>query len=145
MIEMFWIGQPPLKETGLNRGQRRFARNLAFSNGQFAERSGNFRKFSDCLAFEHLPGRQLNAFLSRAGNHLDAEDGIAAKLKEVVMDSNLRYSNQVCPDPAQNTLEWAARRAVLLFIQHNFGKRQRSAVNFSTGAKRQPLHLPERN
>src|SRR5436305_435627 len=101
------------KKPFLNRRQRRRTGNeLAFH--RFCQRLhlNTGRKLSNSLVEEDVLGCDLHTSTTSPRYDLDAEDGVAAKFEEVVVDAYLVHSKDLGPDISQGLFYGAARRDV---------------------------------
>ena len=98
LVPVVAIGQLEIEKAPLNRRQRdgAFDRALLRTAGDRAARQRGQR--GERRRLEELLRRQMEAGLVRARNDLDAQDGIAAELEEVVVRADVGDAEHPGPD-----------------------------------------------
>ena len=74
--------------------------------------------------------------LTRAADHLNRDDRVAAQFEEVVVDADALKLEHVLPDRRQLLLQLASRRHVTCCARPASGLRQRIAVELAVGGQR---------
>ena len=96
---------------------------------------GHRRQPGHCLILEKLSGRELNPLLVRSDDDLNAEDGIAAQLEEVVEDADALQPQHLRPDRGQLLFRLGTRgdESLLQFGPRLSGCGQRAAIHLPVG------------
>ncbi|MNU91198.1 hypothetical protein D3C71_810810 [compost metagenome] len=96
-------------------------------------------QLGDRLAREELPGRQRDAGLVGACNHLDGENGVAAQLEEIIVYSDFVYAQKRLPYLTQQRfcrVTWTC--AAIMGGSRHLELRQALLIQFAAGIERQP-------
>ena len=125
-----------VEEPVLDRGQRRFARKWPlFGRGLLGAR-GHARQRLHGLMPEQIPRAEMDAQLPGAADHLNRQDRVAAQLKEVVVEPNLRQVQHVTPDLRQVLFQRVAGGHVLLTVQLGVRAGQSTPIQLAVGRQR---------
>src|SRR5262249_53765433 len=125
LIVVMWINDFLLEEPALNGTERnRSGYGALFCLNRFA-RACDCNQLCDCLVLENLLRSEPEPRLARSGDDLDAENGITAKLKKIVVDADLREIQSLTPDFRQRFLRRSTRGDKFRFQAWSFMDRRR--------------------
>ena len=142
LIPVMRVVELLLEEPMLNRRQWRFTDGGALGlRGPGA--AGDLRLRRHGRMLEQLARGQLQTGTPGASDDLDAEDGVAADLEEVVLDTDALEAEHVAPDGGQERLVGRARRQVGA-RGRGVGRRQRLAIDLAVRRQRQRVERDER-
>ena len=110
LVEVAGIGEVLLEEPELDRGQRHRPAHRPLLRQHRRARPGDGRQPGDRLILEQMPGVELQPRLIGPGEDLQAQDGVAAQVEEVVVDADPVAAEHLGPDLGQQPLGRAAGR-----------------------------------
>src|SRR5437879_5315113 len=92
------------------------------------------------LVQEQVPGPKLIARPPGTAHHLYGNDGVASHLKEIIVDTNPLYTQQVLPDPRQGLLRYIAWSDIAIHQLRRYVRVGQSLpVHLPVGRQGQPL------
>ncbi len=148
LVPVVRVGEILFEEPALDRCERRPADHepLLRRRGRGALR--HRREACDRLVLEHLLGREPDPGLMRPRHHLKAQDGVAARLEEIVVDPDPLDPQQAGPDAGQGPFNRRARgggfaRDILINACF-FGPRFRRLAHRRAGSLRLPTRSDSR-
>ena len=112
LVEVVGVSRIVRQQVLLHGRERHGARDnalLAEARGGALDDLGELRHG---LVLEELARGDGEIHLSGAGDHLEADDGVAAEVEEVVVDAHLRDGQDLSPDVTEALLDVVARRDV---------------------------------
>ncbi len=95
------------------------------------------------LVLEQVLRAQLQPGGTRAADHLDGNDGVAAQLEEIVVQADPFQAQHGAPDGRERLLALALRRAVAFLQQTEVRLRQGLAVQLAVRRERHALQLDD--
>src|SRR5918911_2614680 len=102
LIPMMWVGELLLEEPALDGRERQtICHHALFGTGSHAH-ARHGCQLRDCLVLEKLFGGQSKPCLMSPGDDLNAEDRVAAQLKEIVVDADPLDAENLSPDTCQH-------------------------------------------
>ncbi|CAM3240238.1 hypothetical protein JANLI_04370 [Janthinobacterium lividum] len=131
------------KEIELDRQQRHLALRVFRHRRRGLQRLRHQRQGGDALAFEQLLRRQLPARLARARDNLQAEDGVAAQFKEVILAPHPFQAQHLAPQARQHGFHLALGRRMLRAGAKLRG-RQRLAIELAVAIQGQARQRDKR-
>ena len=131
------LGEEPM----LDRRQRDVALTVDDAARRLGAAGCDLGQLGDALTLEQLPWRQLDALTAGTGNDLQAENGVATQLEEVVVTPYSFHAQQLLPDVCELAFQAGARRLVVTLDALRF--RQRLALQLAIGRQRQTFERDE--
>ncbi|MNO51521.1 hypothetical protein D3C76_419170 [compost metagenome] len=125
-----------LEEPVLDRRQQHLATHRPLVDDQPGAAYRDLRQALHGLVLEQVPRGDANPGLTRAADHLDRDDRVAAQFEEVVVDAHALELEHVLPDRRQLGLQLIHRRRVGLLRQRCVGLGQCSAIEFAVAGQR---------
>ena len=107
---MIDVGRLLLEKPPLDRRQRHFAGDRALFGALAATADCHSRKLGDGRVCQHLCRRQPQSGLTRPRDDLNAQDRIATKLEEIIVDTDVRELQHAGPYLNQPPLGVGSRR-----------------------------------
>src|SRR5262249_31175732 len=95
------------------------------------------------LMFEQQARRHRQADTLSARDHLNAEDGVATELEEIVLHAYTINAEDVAPNPGEQSFRAGADRNVMCVGHASIEVRQGSAIHRTMGRERQPVEKSE--
>jgi len=125
-----------VKEPMLDRREARAAGEYALLRRDLLGARGHGGQGLHRLVLEQVAGAEMNSCLPRTADHLDRQDGVAAQLKEIIVQADLLHVQHRTPDRGQGAFQFVARGYVLLAIGLGVRLRQGTAVELAVGGQR---------
>src|SRR5215216_4184635 len=113
LIEVMGVEQALFKESVLNRRKRQRAGDVPLFSIYRRCRTGDSREFGNGLVLKQLPRSKPQPGLIRPSYDLYAQNRIASKVKEVIVNAYSRDAQHLRPDSGQQLFGWRARSDVV--------------------------------
>ncbi len=136
LVPVLTIRAIGLEEPMLDRRKARAASEHTLFSRDLLGAGRNGRQGVHGLVLEQVARREMNPGLARTADHLDRQDRVAAQLKEVIVQADLRHVQHGAPDSRQGLLPLVARRDVLLAVGFGVRLRQGAAVELAVRGQR---------
>ncbi|CAH0355919.1 hypothetical protein AQB9606_04490 [Aquabacterium sp. CECT 9606] len=126
------------EELALDGQKRHLAlRGILASRRHGGNRLHHLGQVSHTLPLEHLPGRDPPTGLAGPRHDLQAQDGIPAQFKEVVLPADGLHTQDLGPDTRQHPFGLALRCLGLAVVPRHIRRRQCLAVDLAVGIQGQ--------
>ncbi|MNV39146.1 hypothetical protein D3C71_1307160 [compost metagenome] len=127
------------EEPVLDRRQQHVTAHRPLIDDQPGAAHSDFRQALHGLVLEQVARGDANPGLTRAADHLDGDDRVAAQLEEVVIDAYALKLEHVLPDRRQLALQLIHRRRVSLLRQRRIRLGQCVAIQLAVAGQRPVL------